>query len=122
MFKLRAIIPVAQCDGNGVEFSREVYTALTCKPVDVCKKELKTYSKGVRSSVQSLGQVNVALRGHNLLAEGLVSEIPTNCQYLRLAYAYKNNKIDPKTVKLIFSEDPGVLRYSNYTAEEVVSQ
>lgn len=54
-----------------------------------------------------------------LIFEGIVEFQPEGKPYLRLFYSYKDNQIDPDSIGLIFSNEPGVLTESNYKIIEV---
>lgn len=69
---------------------------------------------------RGLGECKAAFRGAVLLVEAVIDVVPENKPYIRLIYSPKgNSQVDPLSVNLIFSEEPGNLEEPNYTWRKI---
>ena len=119
MYKIQGVIPISLKDSNGIEFTTECIQRLEKYEVKIFDVLKKKQGKGFRKICTQIGQCRFALRHRVLIFEGIVEFQPEGKPYLRLFYSYKDNQIDPDSIGLIFSNEPGVLTESNYKIIEV---
>ena len=119
MYKIQGVIPISLKDPNGVEFTTECIQHLEKNEVKIFDILKKKQGRGFKKISTQVGQCRFALRHRVLIFEGTLESQPKDKPYLRLFYTYKDNQIDPDSIGLIFSDEPGVLTESNYKTIEV---
>lgn len=119
MYKIQGVIPISLKDPNGVEFTTNCIEYVEHHPLKLFDLREKKQGKGTRKVYVEIGSCLIALKHRVFIFEGVVDSIPEKKPYLRLFYTYKNDQIDPESMGLIFSEEPGMLTDSNYKIIEV---
>lgn len=114
MYKIQGVIPIAQKDPNGVEFTEECIRKLETTETPIIDLIKKKQGRGYKQLSQIVGSCRMALRRKVLIFDGQMEVEPQDKPYLRLTYSYIGNQIDPSSIKLILSDQPGILTESNY--------
>lgn len=119
MYRVQGVVPISLKDPNGVEFTTECIQHLERNQVKIFDLGEKKQGRGFRKVSTQVGSCRFALRHRVLIFEGTLDCKPEGKPYLRLVYTYKEGQIDPDSIGLVFSNEPGILTEPNYKAIEV---
>lgn len=115
----RGVVPLAQYDSQGAEFTQEFYAAITQRKLPVYQIVEKPRGRGKQRICEVVGSANAFLKHRVLRVAGELTKEVYSKPYLRLLYSYKEgtNDIDLDSIGLILSEESGHLTEFNYEIE-----
>lgn len=112
MYKIEAIMPLPEKIGEH-KLLPPFYQQLVNKQHDVMEKTTKKVGRGYKEHYNIIGGCKCAVRGKMVYIDGIVSRVPENTKYLRLAITADSN------IYFLFTEEGGVLTQPNFKFKEV---
>lgn len=107
MIKLEAVLPLPEKIGEH-KLLPPFYQQLVSEQHDIMEKTIKKVGRGFKEYYNIIGNCKCAVRGKMIYINGMVSHIPENTEYLRLAITANTN------IYFLFTEEGGVLTQSNF--------
>ncbi len=118
-FQINGVLPLPEKDANGVTLTSEVYKQLVENLIPVYDLVSRAQGRGTKLKSIQVGTVQGLIRHQTLKFQGYVEGNFAERPYLRLMYRYLGDQIDPSSLGLVFSDQPGALGESNYQLKEV---